>query len=311
MPRLAFAGQHAYFHYTSLQEPAGGVEPRFFDWRAGADPEPLLADLQAFDPDVVFCWRPELFPPGVFDELDAITVGYLTEPLPRPDGIVHPDLETRLAYLREADPRNFDRVVAFNPHIVPAAEEVLPVWRSFPIPVADSYFLPVREARGRPRMVFTGRSTAHRESFLGPVKHDFDVVHLAHGVTDEQLIAFLREVDVGLNLHNEDYPQYENRVSAFLAAGLLVVTEPLSPAHGLRPGIDHVQVRAPWELWELATQIARTPDAFHATRVRGRRAAERFRASRVFPRFLDELAADVQTFGGRRPRRGLATVGRA
>lgn len=298
--KLAFAGQRAYFHYTSLQEPAGGVEPRFFDWRPEGDPDRLLADLRAWAPDVVFCWRPELFPAGLFAGLDAITVGYLTEPLPRADGIVHSDLETRLGYLRQADPHNFDRIVAFNEQIVPAAEQVLRVWRSFPIPVADSYFQPVRAAAGRPRLIFTGRSTGHRDGFLGPIKHDFDVVHLAHGVTDAELISFLRGVDVGINLHNEDYPQYENRVSAFLAAGLLVLTEPLSPAQGLKPGTDLVEVRAPWELWEVVRKIDETPDAFATVRRNGRRAAERFRASRVFPRFVADLLADVETFGDRR-----------
>ena len=303
MRRLAFVGQPAYFSYTSLQQPAGGVQPRFFAWRPDADADLLLAELEAWAPDVVFCWRPEFIPAGLFAALPgAITVGYLTEPLPRPDGIAHPDLEQRLEDLRTADPENFDRIVAFNPEIVRAAESTgLRVWRSFPIPVADGQFCDVTPAQGPPRLVFTGRSTPHREAFLGPVKHDFDVVHLAHGIGDETLRGFLRSAQVGINLHNEDYPQYENRVSTFLAAGLLVLTEPLSPRHGLKPGVELIEVRSPGELWEIVTRIVRTPDAFATVRRDGRRAAERFRASTVFPRFCAELEADVACFGGRRP----------
>lgn len=305
--RLAFVGQRVYFHYCSLEQPAGDVEPAFFDLREGGMTE-LLPSLAAWEPDVVFCWRPELVPAGAFAGLDAVTVGYLTEPLPRPGGVEHPDLEQRLEYLRAADPQNFDRVVSFDPLIAPTVDPVLSVWRSFPIPVSDAFFAPVRHADGPPRILFTGRATPHRDAFLNPVKHHHDVVHLAHGVTDEHLIAFMSEVDIGLNLHNEPYPTYENRVSVYLAAGLLVVTEPLSPRHGLVPGVDYAETAEPWELIELIGAIARTPDAFHTMRLSGRRKAERFRASRVFPRFCRELLADVEAFGSTRRPRAAATV---
>src|SRR5205085_12033742 len=143
----------------------------------------------------------------------------------------------------------------------------------------DHYYGPVRETHDRPRILFTGRSTDHRERHLGPVKHDFDVIHLAHGVTDERLVEFLREVDVGLNLHNEPYPTFENRIQAYLAAGLLVITEPVSPPHGLIAGTDYVEVHGPWHLFRVIEQLQRHPDAFRAIRASGRRNAERFRAS--------------------------------
>jgi hypothetical protein len=256
----------------------------------------------------VFCWRPELLPAGAFAELDAVTVGYLTEPLPRPGGVEHPDLIQRLEYLRAVDAANFDRIVSFDPLVAPTVDPILPVWRSFPIPVSDAFYAPVRHADGPPRILFTGRATEHRDRFLDPVKHHHDVVHLAHGVTDEHLISFMSEVDVGLNLHNEPYPTYENRVSVYLAAGLLVVSEPLSPRHGLLPGIDLVEVSEPWELIDLIGACTRTPDAFHTLRLSGRRKAERFRASRVFPRFCRELLADVGAFGSTRQTGVTATV---
>jgi hypothetical protein len=307
--RLAFVGQREYFHYTSLEAPAGGVTPRFLDFRPDGDPGPLLAAIEAFAPHVVFVWRPELIPHGAFADVPAITVGYLTEPLPRPGtGSPHPDLTTRLDNLRRADPRNFDRIVSFDPCVVPTVDPLFKVWRCFPIPVTDRYFAPVPAPNTRPRILFTGRSTAHREQFLGPVKKDFDCVHLAHGVTDAELVPFLQTSDVGMNLHNEPYPTFENRVPAYMAAGLLVVTEPLSPHHGLVPGRDLIEVRQPWEPWELMTQWSKTPQAFHSIRLQGRRAAERFRASRVFPRFVKDLMADVKTFDRGRPAAPLATV---
>ncbi len=48
----------------------------------------------------------------------------------------------------------------------------------------------------------------------------------------------MREHHVGINLHNEPYLPFENRVSLHLAAGHLVLSEPLDPLHG--PGRDRL-----------------------------------------------------------------------
>lgn len=310
--RLAFVGQHEFFSYTSLQAPAGGVEPTFIHFYPDAPVEPLLHTLEALDPDVVWVWRPELVPPGGLAALRALTVGYLSEPILRPGGVRHADLAERTAWMRGTDPSNYDRIVSFDPLIVPTVEQHMRVWRSFPIPVSDAYFAPVAAPAARPRVLFTGRATPHRDAFLGPVKKDFRTAHLAYGVTEDELIPFVRRSDVGLNLHNHPYPTFENRVPAYLAGGLLVITEPLSPRHGLQPGRDVLEVRTPWELYDLVREVERTPHAFHSVRVNGRRAAERWRASRVYPRFVADLIRDVRAFGRGRPAGALpATLGAA
>jgi hypothetical protein len=123
-------------------------------------------------------------------------------------------------------------------------------------------------------------------------------------------MPFLHASDIGVNLHNEPYPTFENRVPAMLAAGLLVISEPLSPHHGLQPGRDLLEARTPSELYDLVSQAQRTPHAFDTIRRQGRRAAERWRSSHVYPRFVRDLIADVQTFG-RGPGRpaAIATLG--
>ena len=298
--RLAFVGQEVYFGDVALQAPAHGVEPRFFDLRPGARGEELLAGLRHFAPEVVVAFRPELLPGGVLAELDAVCVGFLTEPLPRPGRPPHPDLDLRLQALRGLDPRSVDRLVTYDPYTAPTIDPVFPVWRALPLPVGDGLFAPVRPAAGPPRLVFVGRATPHRDAFLDPLKHDFDVLHIAHGITDAWLGDVLAGRDAGINLHNHPYPNYENRVSTLLAAGLAVLSEELSPRWGLQPGIDYVEVGAPWELWEVVTQLARTPDALRSMRLSGRRKAERFRASRVWPVLAREALADVRAFGSAR-----------
>ena len=236
--RLAFVGQRVYFHYCALEAPADGVEPAFFDFRFGGRVDELLAGLEAFAPHVVFVWRPEIVPAGAFDGLDAVTVGYLTEPLPaagrrcsapRPRAAPGVPASRRRLQLRPHRQLRSARGAGRRPHRAACGAPS----RSRSPTRSSRRCAPPPAAR---RSSSPAGPPTHRDAYLDPVKHDFDVVHLAHGVTDEHLIAFLREVDVGVNLHNEPYPTFENRVSVYLAAGVLVISEPVSPRHGLQPG---------------------------------------------------------------------------
>ncbi len=293
--RIAFVGQSVYFQQCALESPADGLDPTFIDFRAAAAPEPLLARLDELDPDVVLVFRPEIIPPGLFAGLRALRIGYLTEPLPRSVGDHHPDLQARLWWLEQVDAENFDRIVSFDPLIAETAANVLPVWRSQPIPVADSLYMGVRPRAQPPRALFVGRSTEHREELLAPVKQAYPIVHIGHGLFGEPLLRFLRATDVQLNLHNNPYPSFENRVCIALAAGNLVISEPLSPTHGLAPGTDYLEVRTPAQLLALIDQLAREPDAFADVQAAGRVQAERFRASRVYPELVRDALATAST----------------
>jgi hypothetical protein len=295
--RLAFVGQGVYFRYCALETPTAGLDPVFIDYRAGEDPDRMMAKLEAFDPDVVLVFRPEIVPQRLFHHLRALRVGYLTEPLPRRKRGRHPDLAARLEYLQRIDPGNFDRFVSFDPLIAETVSGLTPIWRSMALPVVDRFFMEPEPSNHNVRILFTGRSTEHRERFLMDCKHYHDLVHIVHGVTDDELLHFLTTCQVGLNLHNEPYPNFENRVCVYLAAGRLLVTEPLSPTYGLVAGADYIEVDSPKQLLDVASQIERAPDAFHDIRLSGRRKAEQFRASRVYPELVDQLVADVEAFG--------------
>jgi hypothetical protein len=302
--RVAFVGQSVFFRQCALEAPAGGLEPAFVDFRSGAPERPMIATLHELDPDVVVVFRPEIVPAGLFAGLRALTIGYLTEPLPREraGGGAHPDLEGRLWWLRQVDPGNFDRIVSFDPLIAETAQRVLPVWRALPIPVADSLFADPRPRGEPPRMLFIGRSTEHRERLLAPLKRRHPLVHVAHGLFGEELAWLLRGADVQLNLHNNPYPTFENRVSIAMAAGHLVASEPLSPEHELRAGRDFVEVSTPEQVLELADTLAAEPAALREVQLAGRSQAERFRASSVYPRLIADAIADVQANGSGRPR---------
>jgi hypothetical protein len=272
----------------------------FVEFRAGADPGPMRARVDAFAPDVIVSFRPEILPPGVFADLRVPVVGILTEPIPRRGGRVHPDLLRRRFALSKLDPGNVDRLVAFDPLIVETADATMRVWRSLPLPVADRVFAPVRPFSAAPSILFVGRSTEHREAFLARPKAELDVVHAAFGIDTEELSRLMATHDIAVNLHNEPYPSFENRVSLHLAAGQLVVSETLSPTHGLEPDVDYLSVATPEQLLAVLRATVAHPRAYERVRVRGRRKAEAFRASRVYPRLIADLYADLRAFGTER-----------
>jgi hypothetical protein len=300
--RLAFVGQQTYFRACALEEDSPRVRTAFFDFRAGRDPDLLRQQLARFAPHAVVVFRPETLPAGVLADLPAAIVGFLTEPISRTGGGrgLHWDLEGRRRDMRGLDRANVDRIVSFDPLIVPTADEFMEVWRSLPIPVADRLYRPVRRVHGTPRMLFVGRSTVHRERFLIDVKHRFDCLHVAFGIQVEELETLLDRHHITFNIHNEPYPSFENRVLLHLAAGHLVISEPLSPTHGLEPGFDFIEVSHPEDLLAVATEARAFPDTFHRVRVRGRQKAELVRASRVWPALVRDLFADIAAGGTHR-----------
>jgi hypothetical protein len=298
--RFAQVGQSTYFEASALDDSLDSIESIFLEFRAGADPLPVREALDRFAPHVVLVFRPEIIPAGVFAGLKAATVGFLTEPLPRASS-KHPDLARRLEDLRMTDPGNFDRLVSFDPLIADTAARVADVWRSIPLPVADRLYAPVRPQRGRrPRAVFIGRSTPHREKILVAAKHTYDLLHIAHGVDLDMLAELFAGHDVGINLHNEPYPSFENRVCLHLAAGHLVLSESLSPTHGLEPGIDLIEISSAEQLLHVLHALETYPGMYDRIRIRGRAKAELYRASAVYPRLIHDLYLDLAAFGTER-----------
>jgi hypothetical protein len=296
--RLAFVGQTTFFAACALHESSARLQTTFVEFRAGGDADAMRDALRGFAPDVVVAFRPEILPAGVFADLRAPVLGFLTEPIPRTHGRkAHPDLRRRRADLARMDPGNVDRIVAFDPLIVPAADAYMRVWRSLPLPVADRFYRPVTPVAGAPSILFVGRSTRHREQFMALAKREMPIVHAAFGIADEELEALLDAHPIAVNAHNEPYPSFENRVCLHLAAGQLVVSEPLDPTHGLEPDIDYVEVRDAIELLRVLRAAVRFPAAYERVRVRGRRKAEAFRASHVYPRLIADLFADLRAFG--------------
>jgi hypothetical protein len=299
--RVAFVGQRTYFEACAMPAAAAGVQPLFIDFRDGAPTAPVLEALERFDPHAVVLFRPENLPAGTFSGLRAPVVGFLTEPLPRHGRSSHPDLEYNLAELRRVDRDNVDRVICFDPLGWEAAAELLPTWRSMPLPVADDLYRRPTPSRRPPRVVFIGYSTMHRETALLSLKHEFDLPHYAHGLMGRELREVLAASDAGINLHGDRWlVSFENRVLLHLASGHLVISEPLDPKYGLDPGLHYVEVGDQYDLDLRVHQLTQQPDAYDRVRIRGHHFSQQFRASLVWPRVIGDLFADLRAFGTER-----------
>jgi hypothetical protein len=274
----------------ALSAPAGGLEPAAVGLRGVPDAEALRPRLAELAPEVVVFLDPAVVTPGLLNDLDALTLGFAAAPPPRGGGAAAPMAVDQ-----------FDRIVTAHPPR-PAASNHLPVWRSLPLPVDDRFYAPVRRWRRPPRPVFVGRATEHRERWLIDAKHEFDLLHVASGLQGDGLRELFARTDLAVNVHREPAPEFEHRVPLHLAAGHLVVTAPLEPRHGLVPDVDMLVVRSPAELVRCLRSVRAVPQGYDEVRRHGRRSAERFRGSRVWPRLVSDLVRDVRVFGSGRAR---------
>jgi hypothetical protein len=161
----------------------------------------------------------------------------------------------------------------------------------------------VRRARRPPRAVFIGPSTMHAEQYLVRVKHGFDVGHYASGLAGDMLDEVLDSADVGINVHADDRVRaFAHRVVLHLAAGHLLLSEPLKPPFAFEPDIDYLQIDSADDLDLRMHQVTQRPDSYERVRIRGRNKAEQYRASQVWPALIEDLFADLAAFGTDRVR---------
>jgi len=298
--RVLFVGQSEYFHSCALSNSIW-AETAFVHFRHDVDQAYILQGIGDFEPDVVICFRPEFIARGLFQKVTALTVGFTTEPVPRSESDRHPDLLRRLSYLEQMDRSNFDRLVHFDVQSLDfLRNNGYAYWRAQPLPLDWTLYethVPLRDRKGA---IFVGRATPYRDRFLDLPKRDFNVAHLAHGIDGEDLKQFLGRSLIGINLHNENYPTFENRVLYHFACGNLLLTQNLVPSYGLEKNEDHLSFDTPEQLYALLTEILADPSLFEGIRAFGAiKAKNLFNSEDVYRSLIDELYLDVSAYGRR------------
>ena len=293
--RVTFLGREVEHRPWTLGAPAGDVTPAFVDQRETDDPAKLVAAVAATRPDAIVALRPRLLDGATLRaETGALTLAVAGDELDTHFGRDVWTVDRPPAGPLPPRPAGYDRVLATDPLL---AREWR-AWRSAPLPVDDRFFADPAGGGHAMRLLFLGESTAWRERFLIESKHHYDLSHYAFGLDGDELAEVLANTTIGVLVRrDEGVTTFPRTALLHLAAGHLVLTEPLRPPRGLEPGLDHVEVHQPDQLLHHLHQVRKRPGAFEHVRVRGRRRAEAFRASVVWPRLLHDLAADVGAFG--------------
>lgn len=266
--RLAFIGQREYFACHVDCASAGAV--KFFHFDFGAEDD-LISAVTKFNPQYTFVFRGEFPSLGTTAKLPGIRIAISTEPMPKlVDGQLQFTSDSLGRFKKFLG--TFDRCYDYVFHYDDTSD---PFFRSMGVRVSGYLTLPIdvrtfrrietRKTRG---VAFLGRSTAYRERLLGPLKRDFDVLHLAHGWIGqsqhdvESMLHLLSSFKVVLNIHAEPEISWEPRVQQMLSAGSLVVSERISPNRILEPDKHYVEVGSPQHLYETCKRILNERDAF-------------------------------------------------
>jgi glycosyltransferase involved in cell wall biosynthesis len=260
---IVFVGQPEYYRSAYYDLTATGEHFEFpvtsADWSGTSA---LPARVREWGARTVVVFRPEWFARhrDAFEALRAegvTMIGYSSEPVPQSRRSTHPDQLQRLEGLKRAMDLDYDLIIHFDPSSVGFLREI--GFRrviGYPLPVSRRLFYPEE----RPLdfdVCFLGKSTAHRERMLLPLKMRFNTVHVAHGLRDEEARVLMNRSKLVLNLHNEDYLNFENRVVQALFCGRPVFSEQLSNDL-LTAGRDYVRVSSPDDLCtKVASFLAR------------------------------------------------------
>lgn len=279
--RVAFLGRVELLENWT---PSGQQQPfrsERFAIEAGTG-DRVLSELEAFQGDVVVVLDPAALEAEALDGLPGATLGVL------------PEMPERA---RAAGCAKLDRLVCFDPALTGAPVGDRRIWRAVPPPVSDGFFREGQALHRSPRAMTVGASSSHREAMLMPAKHHHDVLQAVHGLRGETLLALLNEHDVGIHVSLRPGGGFDWSVGLHLAAGQLLLAEPLAPAHGLEANIDYLRIESAEDIVLTLDRLAVFPEMYRRIQIRGHMKSQAFRASRIFGRILNDLLLDLAAFG--------------
>jgi len=241
---LTSTGEHFEFPYTSA------------DWSALRRLPQFMREKGA---KTCFIFRPEwLAPfPETFRELkdQGVTViGYSSEPVPQDGAEPHPDQLRRLDQLKKALAIDYDLIIHYDASSLEFLKRIgFKRLIANPLPVSRKLFFPEERAKEFD-VCFLGKSTPHREQMLLPLKMRYATIHVAHGLRDEEARILMNRSKLVLNIHNENYLNFENRVVQALFCQRPILSELLS-GNLLLPDRDYIPVYSPNDLCNKVTEL--------------------------------------------------------
>jgi hypothetical protein len=301
--RVAFVGQMEYFRFHFENDLNDLYEVKKFHLRWFDPPADYYEDLVAFRPDFTIVFRGEFLPVDLLPRLSGVKIAFSSEPMPKIiDGRPMHTADTlgRFRLFLTIFERAFDYIF----HYDQSSESFflshgVQLSGFIPLPIATKTLKPLATKPWRD-ILFFGRSTPHRENFLGLLKREFDILHIAHGFPgpkgeiERDFLPLICSFHVALNIHAENELSWEPRLQQMLACGSLVVSEPVSPNDYLVPGTHYLEVGSPAELYELCQEVLDHPAKFSYIRQNGLDQVRRqLSAHVVFPQLFANVAAGM------------------
>ena len=214
---------------------------------------------------------------AVLAEPDAVWLCGLPE---RP---AEPELTVVLGHAEAAPPSPWLRWREQPPELFLGQGDESP-WRRAPWPAADALF--TLELPRTPLVAVAVEGERRRAGLVGRLDGDADTIACQRLTPDA-----LQQASVVIMA--ADPPElFPARAFAVLAARRVLVIDRMPTTFGLLDGRDHVQVRGDDEASQVALSVVRHPESFHWMRTLGALAAERQRASSVYPRLAADLALE-------------------
>jgi spore maturation protein CgeB len=242
--KIAIISQPEYFRafYENDLDPLGEVREFKFNYTMT---EGDFLDLEEFDADFNFFFRGEFFPEGVLNRLQGHKIALSSEPFPNyVDGSLNysSDSLRRFEEFKKIVTKSYDYIFHYDKSSLRfLSEKGLKLSGEFVFPVALSVYKK-KDMEKKWDVFFIGRSTEYREHFLGLLKHYKNVLHIAHGVYGHDLVTYINQSKLVLNLHAENEISWEPRVQMLLASGSMLLSHKITKNNYLTPGVDYVEV---------------------------------------------------------------------
>lgn len=290
--KLAFISQPEYFRFMYEHELDFLGEVREFVFTFSMTEKDFGA-LEEYDPDVSFFFRGEFFPEEVLRRLRGIKVSLSSEPFPNViNGELNYTLDSLKRYIvfRRIAHKSFDYVFHYDASSLPFIEnDGMHLSGVFYFPVATTVYR--KEHREKKwDFFFIGRSTAYREKFLLPLKHQYHFLHICHGVWGEELVDYANQSRILINLHAENEMSWEPRVQMLMATGNMIMSEKITPNPYLIPGRDYVEFASRQDLHEKADYYLKHEEEREAIALNGMRTIHAmFDAKKLFPELIDGI----------------------
>jgi hypothetical protein len=234
MKNIAFVGQLHYFGVTIPRHMNG-----FKIYELNINFEP--GDPSRFDPvlelnkkekiDYWVFFRGEFTPQFVLDELEGKKINISTEPIGRED--------VQRMYLGVNKPffiehfKHFDYFTHYDSTEIPELKCAgFDVDCEFPLPVDIDTYKPDNIEKIYD-LIFMGRSTTRRAMLTGPLKKDYNFLHVDHGMWGTEAVRCYNQAKIGLNLNVSTFKQNQHRIFNMMACGLPIISDEISHTNWL------------------------------------------------------------------------------